>query len=80
MTNEKLDEGGVDDEFCQRLFEWCVSSNFVEVPWSTDKAAKAFNVDKKIIYSALSRLAKTHSDKFQIMWKDGALRIAAQEN
>ena len=67
-------------DFEARLLKWISASDFVEVPWSTDKAAKAFNVDKKIIYSALSRLAKTHSDKFQIMWKDGALRIAAQEN
>ena len=31
-------------DFEQRLLKWLSSSNFVEVPWSTKRAAEAFKV------------------------------------
>ena len=67
-----------DDDFCERLLAWLVESDFVEVPWSTENAAKAFGVDKKVIYEALAKVAKKYPNRVQIMWNDGSLASAAE--
>ena len=67
-----------DDEFCASLLEWLIQSDFVEVPWSTENAAKAFGVDKKVIYEALAKVAKQYPNRVQIMWSDGSLAIPAE--
>ena len=41
-------------DFEKRLLKWLSSSNFVEVPWSTKRAAEAFKVTEKEVYEALS--------------------------
>ena len=43
-------------DFEKRLLKWLSSSNFVEVPWSTKRAAEAFKVTEKEVYEALSAL------------------------
>ena len=40
-------------EFELRLLKWISASDFVEVAWSTKRAADAFKVEEKEVYEAL---------------------------
>ena len=42
-------------DFEKRLLKWLSSSNFVEVPWSTKRAAEAFKVTEKEVYIGKGR-------------------------
>ena len=64
-------------EFELRLLKWISASDFVEVPWSTKRAADAFKVGEKEVYEALSALTNKVPDLIQISYDDGAIRIAA---
>ena len=66
-------------DFEKRLLKWLSSSNFVEVPWSTKRAAEAFNVTEKEVYEALSALTIKVKDNIQISYKDGSIRIIASD-
>jgi hypothetical protein len=66
-------------DFEKRLLKWLSSSNFVEVPWSTKRAAEAFKVSEKDVYEALSALTIKVKDNIQISYKDGSIRIIASD-
>jgi|TARA_B100001113_G_scaffold134599_1_gene110486 hypothetical protein len=64
-------------EFESRLLRWISSSDFVEVPWSTKRAAEAFKVDENEVYEALASLTSKVPENIQIFYEDGAIRIVA---
>ena len=75
---EKMSASDLTD-FEKRLLKWLSSSNFVEVPWSTKRAAEAFKVTEKEVYEALSALTIKVKDNIQISYKDGSIRIIASD-
>tara|TARA_B100001123_G_C15104093_1_gene944761 strand:+ start:834 stop:1058 length:225 start_codon:yes stop_codon:yes gene_type:complete len=66
-------------KFESKLYIWLCKSDFENVPWSTSKAAKAFNVNQDEIYEALSALTRKIPNEIQIYYEDGSIRIAADE-
>ena len=64
-------------EFESRLLRWISSSDFVEVPWSTERAAEAFKVEEEEVYRALASLTAKVPDNIQIFYENGAVRIVA---
>ena len=64
-------------EFESRLLRWISASDFVEVPWSTERAAEAFNVEEEEEYQALASLTTTVPENIQMFYEDGAIRIVA---
>ena len=64
-------------DFETRLLKWISASNFVEVAWSTKRAAEAFNVKEKEVYEALASLTFKAKDYIQIFYDDGSIRIVA---
>jgi hypothetical protein len=69
--------GDLLTEFEGRLLKWIAASDFIEVPWSTKRAAEAFKVTEKEVYEALSALTNKVPDMIHISYDDGAIRIAA---
>ena len=68
---------GLLSDFETKLLKWIAASDFIEVPWSTKRAAEAFKVTEKDVYEALSSLTNKVPDLIQISYDDGAIRIAA---
>ncbi len=70
---------GISDltEFESRLLKWISASDFVEVAWSTERAADAFKVEEKDVYEALAALTMKAKDHIQIFYDGGAIRIVA---
>ena len=64
-------------EFESRLLKWISASDFVEVAWSTKRAADAFKVEEKDVYEALAALTMKAKDHIQIFYDGGAIRIVA---
>ena len=64
-------------DFEARLLKWISASDFVEVAWSTKRAADAFNVQEKEVYEALAALTIKAKDHIQIFYDGGAIRIVA---
>jgi len=64
-------------DFESRLLKWISASDFVEVAWSTERAAEAFKVSEKEVYEALASLSEKARDHIQIFYDDGAIRIVA---
>ena len=64
-------------EFESRLIRWISSSDFVEVPWSTRRAAEAFKVEEEEVYQALASLTAKVHEYIQIFYDDGSIRIVA---
>ena len=64
-------------EFESRLIRWISSSEFVEIPWSTRRAAEAFKVEEEEVYQALASLTTKVPENIQIFYEDGAIRIVA---
>ena len=64
-------------DFESRLLKWISASDFVEVAWSTKRAAEAFKVEEKEVYEALSALTFKAKDHIQIFYDGGAIRIIA---
>ena len=64
-------------EFESRLLKWISASDFVEVAWSTKRAAEAFKVKEKEVYEALANLTVKAKDHIQIFYDGGAIRIIA---
>ena len=62
-------------EFESRLIRWISSSDFVEIPWSTRRAAEAFKVEE--VYQALASLTAKVPENIQIFYDDGSIRIVA---
>ena len=53
-------------EFELRLLKWISASDFVEVAWSTKRAADAFKVEEKEVYEALASLTSKVRDNIHI--------------
>ena len=70
---------GVGDltEFESRLLKWISASDFVEVAWSTKRAADAFKVEEKEVFEALASLTMKAKDHIQIFYDGGSIRIVA---
>jgi|TARA_B000000609_G_C24178604_1_gene356033 hypothetical protein len=70
---------GISDltEFESRLLKWISASDFVEVAWSTKRAADAFKVEENDVYEALASLTMKAKDHIQIFYDGGAIRIVA---
>ncbi|MDC0212263.1 hypothetical protein OAK49_00560 [Euryarchaeota archaeon] len=68
---------GLLSDFEAKLLKWIAASDFIEVPWSTKRAAEAFKVTEKEVYEALSSLTNKVPDLIHISYDDGAIRIAA---
>ena len=66
-------------DFELRLLKWISASNFVEVAWSTKRAAEAFKVEEREVYEALAALTFKVRDNIQIFYDDGAIRITADD-
>ncbi len=67
-------------EFELRLLKWISASDFVEVPWSTKRAADAFKVGEREVYEALSSLTAKVRDNIHIYYDGGAIRITADDS
>ena len=67
-------------EFELRLLKWISASDFVEVPWSTKRAADAFKVEEKEVYEALASLTAKVRDNIHIYYDVGAIRITADDS
>ena len=67
-------------EFELRLLKWISASDFVEVPWSTKRAADAFKVEEKEVYEALASLTAKVRDNIHIYSDEGAIRITADDS
>ncbi|DAC24055.1 MAG TPA: hypothetical protein HA345_02285 [Candidatus Thalassarchaeaceae archaeon] len=68
-------------KFEMRIFKWiCLEDNdFVNNPWSTKKAAKAFKVDEDEVYDALAALTEKIPHHIYVHYKDGGIRIKAED-
>jgi|TARA_B100000470_G_C19654802_1_gene330427 uncharacterized protein with WD repeat len=64
-------------DFESRLLKWISASDFIEVAWSTKRAAEAFKVEEKDVYEALAALTRKARDHIQIFYDGGAIRIVA---
>ncbi|RAH06910.1 MAG: hypothetical protein CMA00_001545 [Methanobacteriota archaeon] len=64
-------------DFESRLLKWISASDFVEVAWSTKRAAEAFKVKEEEVYRALSAITLKARDHIQIFYDGGAIRIVA---
>ncbi|MBO53659.1 MAG: hypothetical protein CMA76_01585 [Euryarchaeota archaeon] len=67
-------------EFELRLLKWISASDFVEVAWSTKRAADAFKVEEKEVYEALAALTAKVRDNIHIYYDEGAIRITADDS
>ena len=67
-------------EFELRLLKWISASDFVEVAWSTKRAADAFKVEEKEVYGALAALTAKVRDNIHIYYDEGAIRITADDS
>ncbi len=81
VAHRRLKQMALDDltEFELRLLKWISASDFVEVPWSTKRAADAFKVSEKEVYEALAVLTAKARDNIHISYDDGAIRIVADD-
>jgi|TARA_B100000214_G_C23873846_1_gene583960 hypothetical protein len=66
------------NDFELRLLKWISASDFIEVPWSTKRAADAFKVTEKEVYEALSSLTIKVKDNIQIFYEGGEIRIVGE--
>ena len=67
-------------EFELRLLKWISASDFVEVPWSTKRAADAFKVEEKEVYEALASLTAKVRANIHLYYDEGAIRITADDS
>ena len=65
-------------EFETRLFEWIRQSDFEEVAWKANRAAKAFKVSVEEINDALAALTSKVPHDIYVHYEDGAIRISAE--
>ena len=64
-------------DFESRLLKWISASDFVEVAWSSKRAAEAFKVKEKEVYQALAAISFKAREHIQIFYDGGAIRIVA---
>ena len=82
MHSRRLKQMAFEDltEFELRLLKWISASDFVEVAWSTKRAADAFKVEEKEVYEALASLTSKVRDNIHIYYDEGAIRITADDS
>lgn len=66
------------DKLERRLYEWIKKSDFETVPWSSQRAAEAFDVSEDQIREALASLTSKIPNNIYVHYKDGAIRVAAE--
>ncbi len=62
----------------RRLYEWIKKSDFESVPWSSQRAAEAFDVSEDQIRETLASLTSKIPHNIYVHYKDGAIRVAAE--
>ncbi len=62
----------------RRLYEWIKKSDFETVPWSSQRAADAFDVTEDEIREALAALTAKIPNNIYVHYSDGAVRISAE--
>ena len=62
----------------RRLYEWIKKSDFESVPWSSQRAAEAFDVSEDQIRETLASLTSKIPNNIYVHYKDGAIRVAAE--
>tara|TARA_B110000263_G_C14893370_1_gene322821 strand:+ start:79 stop:297 length:219 start_codon:yes stop_codon:yes gene_type:complete len=62
----------------RRLFEWIKKSDFESVPWSSQRAAEAFDVNEDEIREALAALTSKIPNNIYVHYKGGAIRVSAE--
>ena len=62
----------------RRLFEWIKKSDFETVPWSSQRAAEAFDVSEDEIREALSALTSKIPNNIYVHYNEGAIRVVAE--
>ena len=62
----------------RRLYEWIKKSDFESVPWSSQRAAEAFDVSEDQIRENLASLTSKIPNNIYVHYKDGAIRVAAE--
>ena len=67
-------------DFELRLLKCISASDFIEVAWSTKRAAEDFKVEEKEVYEALASLTFKARDNIQIFYDDGSIRIIGDDN
>lgn len=66
------------DPLERRLYEWIKQSDFETVPWSSQRAADAFEVTADEIREALAALTAKIPHNIYVHYEDGAIRISAE--
>ncbi|HJM19889.1 MAG TPA: hypothetical protein QF802_05485 [Candidatus Thalassarchaeaceae archaeon] len=62
----------------RRLYEWIKKSDFETVPWSSQRAADAFDVSEDEILEALAALTSKIPHNIYVHYNDGAIRVSAE--
>ena len=62
----------------RRLFEWIKKTDYESVPWSSQRAAEAFDVNEDEIREALAALTSKIPNNIYVHYKDGAIRVSAE--
>ncbi|MAE38840.1 MAG: hypothetical protein CL969_04340 [Euryarchaeota archaeon] len=63
----------------RRLFEWIKKSDFETVPWSSQRAAEAFDVSEDEIREALAALTSKIPHNIYVHYNEGAIRVSAED-
>ena len=66
------------DKLERRMYEWIKKSDFEIVPWSSQRAAEAFDVSEDQIRETLASLTSKIPNNIYVHYKDGAIRVAAE--
>ena len=62
----------------RRLFEWIKKSDFETVPWSSQRAAEAFDVEENEILEALAALTSKVPHNIYVHYQDGSIRVSSE--
>ena len=60
-----------------KVYEYLKDNDFVEKPWSTEKAATSLGITEDEVYESLSNLAEYMRSNIHIHYRDGSIRIGA---
>ncbi len=64
----------------RRLYEWIKKSDFETVPWSSQRAADAFDVSEDEILEALAALTSKIPHNIYVHYNEGAIRVSAEQS
>jgi len=63
----------------RRLWEYILTYDFEENPWSTPDAARELKMSEDDVYKALAEVNKKVGDDMYLYYRDGAIRIATEK-